>query len=618
MAAAVPLIAVATGGAIAGLTALEIIGVVALSFASQKFSEHQQRSQLRRLRAEGQRYNVRSSSEPLPVVYGHNDHLSGAIVWQVGHSARGTVTGELWGNQYAIDGNTEFLTTVIAWSQGEIWAYGPIYINDIPSTDSRFHVGSTHYVGTSNYVGTTTQTADSWLVNECAQAYNSALNGKWTSDHRLRSVAYSRVTCFYTPGLYGADGIPTITAKVFGINCYDPRSGASYPASRNPALIALDYLRSTSYGLSIPDSEIDMNSFALAASYCDEAISSPPFANRSDRYRCDIVLDPTADPVDNLQDILRTCRGMIVYGGGLYRMVIEKPEVATFDLNETNLTGEWSIQLDSLENRFNEVYVEFINAEKGSKPDFTIIKDANYLLADNNEVRRLTLSLPGVTGSGQAYDLGRFMLRQSRYSIFVEVNAIAEALRCEVGDVVTLTHEVPGWTAKPFRVQEIALKNTDEVRLSLREYSASVYEDSTDNADEQPGTTLANPLVLPQIPFIQITERKQTDANGNEFHEALLKWNYPRAYGAYWFEINWIADSVSFPGGDAYVDPAKQVYQMVFLASATFWINEATSYRGFVLQGLKAQTQYAVRMRARSSIGGESPWSLNWLFTTLP
>lgn len=607
MAAALPVIGAIAVTALKG-TALKLAGAVAVGFLSQKLAESEQRSQLRRLRAQGERFNVRTATEPIPAIYGYPKRLSGAVVFQAAHGTYEVPT---------LQDDTRLLSTVIVWGEGEVLGNGAIYVNDIVTSDDRFVVGGVNALYIRNYFGTDTQAADAELVAQCAAPNNSGLElfaGKWTTEHRLRGVAYSVITASYSPGLYGADGIPIFTSDMYGKLCYDPRSGTT-GHTRVPALHALDYLRNTRYGAAIPDDEIDFDSFGAAATYCE--VKDLTLGNRSRQYSCDLVVDPTDNWFDAMADILATCRGSLVYSGGKYRMLVDQPTPVTFALTEDNLTGEWSIQMDSLGGRVNRVTAEYLDEAQGSRPASVTVDDPAYRIADGGELLERTIQLDGVTGDGQALDLATLELRQSRYGLMVEVNAILEAMRCEVGDVVSLTHSVPGWVEKPFRVVRIALQNTDEVRLTLREYSDTVYSAQTDNADIPPGTTLANPLILPQVPFIINTERKWTDSEGTVQHDCLLRWNYHENYGARWFEIQWIKDSTSFPGGTVAVPATALIFSKTVSTDETFYV-PATTQRSHVITGLQANSSYVVRMRARSSIGGASPWSLNWGITTLP
>lgn len=127
---------------------------------------------------------------------------------------------------------------------------------------------------TDTHLGTNDQTANAVLVSETA--------GEWTSDHRLRGIAYAvaRLQHPEDPSELFPGGIPNLAWIVRGRKVFDPRDGgqdqedeSTWLWSDNPALCLLDYLTNTRFGMraSYAD-EIDSASFIAAANACDEAV----------------------------------------------------------------------------------------------------------------------------------------------------------------------------------------------------------------------------------------------------------------------------------------------------------------------------------------------------------
>jgi hypothetical protein len=102
-----------------------------------------------------------------------------------------------------------------------------------------------------------------------------------------------------------------------------------------------------------------------------------------------------------------------------------------------------------------------------------------------------TLDLPFTRNMYTAAQIAQIEAKRSRYGTLVSLTATIAATCLEVGDVVPIAHATPGWPAagdpaegKLFRVIEMELLSSDEVRLTLLEYQASVYQ-------------LATPTVVP-------------------------------------------------------------------------------------------------------------------------
>ena len=94
------------------------------------------------------------------------------------------------------------------------------------------------------------QLADADLVTQVS---------KWTTDHRLRGIAYIYAQLDYDADMF-PNGLPNISAEISGKKVLDFRSGSTAHSS-NPALCIYDYLTDTRLGLGISTSDIDTTSF---------------------------------------------------------------------------------------------------------------------------------------------------------------------------------------------------------------------------------------------------------------------------------------------------------------------------------------------------------------------
>lgn len=160
------------------------------------------------------------------------------------------------------------LNLVIALAGHEVAEIGAIYFNDevVPvnpdgSVQGRFAGRAFIY----KHLGAADQAANAQLIA------NSS--GKWTAAHRLQGIAYLYVTLIFNAAIFGAIGIPTITAMVKGKKVYDPRSGLTV-WSDNPALALADYLTDAKFGLGANyAAEIDQTALIAAANACDEFVN---------------------------------------------------------------------------------------------------------------------------------------------------------------------------------------------------------------------------------------------------------------------------------------------------------------------------------------------------------
>ena len=410
-------------------------------------------------RAQGLLINSSSTVEALPVIYGTRKVGGTRCLCEV--------SGD----------KNEYLHIVLALCEGEIDAVSQIYLDDIGITQDRFK----DLVYSETYLGTDTQTASAALI--------AALPDKWTTQHIGGGVAYVYVRLLYNRSAF--NGLPTITCDVRGKKVYDPRTALT-AWSYNPALCIRDYLTNTRYGRGIAAALVPDVYIAPEADFCDALVTVP--RGLQVRYSCDGVVNINNTVFNNTKSLLSCCRAMLVYSAGLYKLVIDKQTTPGFAFTEDNITGSWTIAQPGRRVKFNRVTAGIFNPANNWQPDFAISDSPAYRSLDNNRLSECPLDLPYTADMYRGQQLAGLTLKQSRFGINVRFNALQEGLRAEVGDVVSITHTTPGWTAKPFRVIQMVLTPDDEVEVTCIEYDDSVY-----NLDTLTAITGAPASNLPDV-----------------------------------------------------------------------------------------------------------------------
>jgi predicted phage tail protein len=395
--------------------------------------------------------NRRTANAPIPVVYGTRK-VGGTIVFI----------------NTQPNGLRIFINLVV--SEGEIENFLEVYFDDIPFTDSKFQDDETGSARYARHWGATTQQGDATTANQFS--YYS------TSEHRLAGTAYLALRLRFNPELFPS-GIPVVTTLIKGVKVYDPRSETT-AWSENPVLCLRDYLTNTRYGRGIDPSLIDDVSFNLAANYCDEEVAY----NGTDsikRYTCNGVVETQNSSLNIIKQLLSSCRGILIFSGGLYKIIIDKPEMAVFTFSEDNIIGGWTIKLGSKNSQFNRMRANFFNANKHYSADIAIVNSEQLREQDGGLLERM-IDLPFTSDLIRAKAITVINLNQSRHPITCEFTSTIEGLRVEVGDVVYIKHKTPGWDThnankgKKFRIMRVTLQNNDEVRIMANEYADEVYD----------------------------------------------------------------------------------------------------------------------------------------------
>ncbi|MBI4227668.1 MAG: hypothetical protein HY600_05320 [Candidatus Omnitrophica bacterium] len=456
--------------------------------------------------------NTVSNEIPLPAIYG-TVRYGGNIIWQ-------TDPGET-------------IKQIVAIGEGEIESITSVRFNDQdPATLS----GVSYAV----YTGTAAQGVD-------ARAPATGPN----SVPSLRYVAYIASTLTASEKLQGK---AVMTADVKGLKV-ETWTGTAWTTTRswsdNPAACLRDYLLAKRYGVGLDASLLDHASFGAAYDHCNGLVDNGVGGTHK-RYQLDLAIDSRRPHLDILRDMLLACNGYFVFSGG-------KIKLRLLGLNETTQHAfmEDTIVKDSLtyrlapqDERPNKVVVRYVDpAQNWAKID-VIVNDAidqslrEALLLEN--VVPLETQAIGVTRQPQALRLATLLLNQSRFEgILATWQGGHDTIHLEVGDIVTLTHSTPGWTAKPFRIMQISDDQIGERTFVAREFNSSLYNDQVDTGIQNFSYgTPTSPFDVPaSVSGLTLTEDGLLQKDGVFVDRILAQWTEPpdpafvRGY-----EISWSED----------------------------------------------------------------------------
>jgi hypothetical protein len=476
--------------------------------------------------------------------------------------------------------DNEYLYVCLALCEGEIQAIDDVYINDVLSTDSRFSGILTF----DKKLGTDDQTASSVLLGAPS----------WTSDHRLRGVAYLGMRFKWDRDVFGS--MPEVTAVVRGKKVYDPRT-ATTAYRTNPAICLLDYLRNPRYGKNLPDTafESGFTSWAAAANLCDTDVDSYSGGGTIDLFSCNAIIDTSKNVIDNVKVFLSGMQGLLTYTQGKYKLIIENSSSPVYAFTEDNILGGITINGEKKRERFNRVISTFANPEKNWQQDqieYPEAGSATYttLLAEDNgfELEK-RVALDTVINSYQARNIANTILLRSRNGIRCSFLATVDSLQLEVGDVVSVTHSSPGWSAKPFRVTGLALQSDGNVGITLTEHQDSFYAWYTGAVvPDFPDTNLPDPFIVTAIDVntVSVASSEAINDNGSSTQRFLVSWTEP--------SDNFVSE---------YVIQYKE-------STEGSWNGEVrTDSSPIYISGIQSGVAYNIRIKAINALGVSSAWA---------
>lgn len=458
-------------------------------------------------RVQGSQLNVRSTQAQIPVVYGKARVGMSLVDMRVISSADSLAPGTPTAF-FADANNLDVLCKVGAFALGSENGSGIEAIDNIRVYSDGVNAITSSVTGLAGFGAAPSNagviedyrpggTGDGVLkytlqAGTDAQTVETTLNDdalNWTQGGAVnvagRGIAYGAFYFRYDEEIW-TQGVPQITAEVTGNRVYDMRS-SSWAWSDNPALCILDYLTSKRYGGGVPYAArdggtldfIDEQSFEDAANYCDAMVARPSPLAAEKRFVMNGVVPTNRVVGANVLEMLAACRGELVWQNGKYKLLIRSsvtPEA--FELTEDNIVGQisWTRKGTSIP---NQMEATFPNAASGDVVSDSVAypasNDTTYITEDNGIENRAEIALPYVNSKYQAERIIITMLKELRQDVLVSLSATEAAYTLQVGDVVRVTHEGPGWTQKEFRVREVTLNLDATVGLALQEYDDSIY-----------------------------------------------------------------------------------------------------------------------------------------------
>jgi hypothetical protein len=530
----------------------------------------------------------------------------------------GAVVGDFLSNPGATEGN-RYLHRITAMAGHEIESYDEVWINSLKVLDWKHEPSGTtgitnlapyYNTGDSmvpatmaevdeegNVVSTEDRYSDGNILaiefwtgspNQTASPHLMAdiPDNKWTSNHRLRGVAYISTRFGYHRDRY-PDGLPEVTATIKGKKVYDPRSGST-AWSDNPCLCLRDYLTSD-YGLGEETTRIDDSLVSTGANVCDETNTLAG----TTRYTCNGAFTTALQPYDVIDNLLTSMGGSLWYAQGEWRM---KPAywtapVALFTEDDLRSTVDVSTRHSRRDN-FNTISGSFRGPEtKWATTGFPEVTQQAFIDADGGHVSSIDVPLMFTDNSIECRRHGRIILERNRHQLTVSASFGMRALSVQVGDNIQLTLDRFGWSSKEFEVIAwsfgLSEGNDLQVQLTLRETSSSAFDEIDDGVTLEPSSSSRPPqdfgLIvsnLTQVPFTRI------NTDGSVQVGSAVSWDGATSALVTNYEVRWKQD-------------ADAVYQ-----------TSITPEESIEIVNLIGGKDYTVEVRAVTHSQQTGPWAL--------
>ena len=371
----------------------------------------------------------------------------------------------------ATGANNKFLHIILTLAGHEVEAIDDVYIDDqVATINGGGFVTSQSWaskIRIVKYTGSQT-TAPALLLSESSQ-----INSNFVGN----GIAYLYIRLEYDTDVF-PNGIPLFTAIVRGKKVYDPRT-ATTAFSANAALCVRDYITS-SQGLGDPS--VNDTTFTASANVCDENVTLSGGGTEK-RYTMNGVITADMTPGDVLQKMMTACAGTTFWGQGEWQLKVGYYTAPVKTLTLDDLRGPISLQTRiSMGSIFNSVTGTFNDASQSYVVvDYPKRTSSTFLAEDNGVDSPIDLALPFTTSAATAQRIAKMTLFRGREQMMLSADFGLAAFSIQVGDIVAMTIDRYGWSAKEFEVVGWSFFADGEagdlrVRLELRETSEAAFD----------------------------------------------------------------------------------------------------------------------------------------------
>jgi hypothetical protein len=465
------------------------------------------------------------------------------------------------------DGNLTRMEVLLG--MGEITSVIKVLVNDIDIPLGRAGINMT---GTGWFNVSSTGARTGGFNADFSDASGNPLGDPYGSLATLSVVVPNRINA--------GQNLPAIKVLLQGskLPIYNPDGSlAGQQFTSNPAWILLDILKRCDW----QTEEIDVGSFANAATYADEQVETQDLHGNSitvPRFACNLAVVNRRTAGDLIRGIRNACRLYLTYGtSGLLQLNVEntfalqQPTKPGWSNSTAALNGGWpsyefgdgssgvsgivrrangesTVRLwsRSIADTPNRLAVEFQDALNEYQQDSYSLIDVDDVERAGQEITAPITAL-GIPNYDQAARILKFNLdRAIRGNAYVELETSVKAIGIQAGDLIALTYLKEGFNRQAFRVLKIAPGiNYRSAVITAQIHDDAWYDDTNgqvtgnSGARRQPGSEmrLPRPLIGTVVDAngnvqFGVTESSSLAADGSPVVEATVAFSAPSSIPA--------------------------------------------------------------------------------------
>ena len=254
----------------------------------------------------------------------------------------------------------------------------------------------------------------------------------------------------------------------------------------NPAWILYNLITNERYGLGERLGKFGVDKFTLytVAQYCDQLVDDG-FGGREPRFACGCHITEQRPARDVIDDLCSVFRGMGIWTGTQYSVVIDRPsDMVTVYSNSNVVDGQFAYTSAPLKQRHTAAYVRYIDPNNNWET-------ATEYVADDDLIKRFGLNVAnidafGCTSRGQAHRVGKWLIQTEKLETQTVTFSVGrEGIRHLPGDIIGIADNDYAGTTIGGRVisvdgstitldRDIEIKNIKNAYLSITDTNSDL------------------------------------------------------------------------------------------------------------------------------------------------
>ena len=281
--------------------------------------------------------------------------------------------------------------------------------------------------------------------------------------------------------------------------------GAGYAErySVNPAEILLDYLRNPRYGKGLTNSEINWDSFRVAARKVFQGVTYYGGGPSGAILTCNAVVDTGQSLLNNVKTLLQGFRGYMPYVQGQYKLKIEdagnptdilsgsatiaaiattSPATASTDTSSVYVDIIGDITYTGIERsaKYTQVAVTFVDPDQGWSNQQAVWPEteaerATYVALDGGRENQADVTMGTLTNRYMALDAARLIFNKSRFQETCSITVSSRGIELEPGDIIKINGTILNFGDTPWRIVSLSYNDDMTVGLGCVRNPESIY-----------------------------------------------------------------------------------------------------------------------------------------------